>query len=206
MNRFFYLILLFLSCSTVVQAQFTNVKLGDIIDNNGVKAIVYKVNEEGNHGTMMTVDAYRPNAKWFKKKSYYDDLELSDRDNGKNNVKEICDYAKQHNINLADFPTVAWCIGLGEGWYIPGSNQVTEFIQYWDGGGSTQQMMLDWGEEEEEVESGTSPADHKKMINEKLIEAGGISVSVVMPMSLTKEYGDRIYFFKGVGVRAFFDF
>lgn len=48
-----------LSCSFVAQAQFSNVKLDDILDVNGIKGIVFMVDEAGEHGSIMSIDLIR---------------------------------------------------------------------------------------------------------------------------------------------------
>ena len=54
------LLFVFLSvCCATAHAQFSNVNIGDIININGTKAIVYQVDETGSHGTAMSINCLR---------------------------------------------------------------------------------------------------------------------------------------------------
>ena len=44
--------------SLICSAQVKNVKKGDVLQVNGVKGIVFNVNEDGTHGQMMSVKAF----------------------------------------------------------------------------------------------------------------------------------------------------
>lgn len=46
-------------CCVMAHAQYSNVSVGDILDFNGVKGIVYQVNETGSHGTVMSINCLR---------------------------------------------------------------------------------------------------------------------------------------------------
>ena len=46
-------------CCIAAHAQYSNVSSGDIIDINGVKAIVFNVDDSGEHGTAMTINCLR---------------------------------------------------------------------------------------------------------------------------------------------------
>ena len=55
------IITILIACFTslICSAQVKNVKKGDVLQVNGVKGIVFNVNEDGTHGQMMSVKALR---------------------------------------------------------------------------------------------------------------------------------------------------
>ena len=81
--KYFLLLLLTAYCQYSL-AQFSNVQKGDVLSINGVKGIVYAVNEDGTHGTIMSVKAFRGAKNLYcAKASYLKGLEMSDQTDGK---------------------------------------------------------------------------------------------------------------------------
>lgn len=64
-------------------------------------------------------------------------VDLMDRlsDNGKTNQEQIVAYCKEKSISLKDiFPLQYWANNLGEGWFIPGDQELTYFAEFYFGG------------------------------------------------------------------------
>lgn len=56
-------------------------------------------------------------------------------DNGQNNQKQIEKYCEERNISLQEaFPMQYWAKNLGEGWFIPGDQELTYFANFYFGG------------------------------------------------------------------------
>lgn len=56
-------------------------------------------------------------------------------DNGKTNQEQIIAYCNENNISLKDiFPLQYWAKNLGEGWFIPGDQELTYFADFYFGG------------------------------------------------------------------------
>lgn len=56
-------------------------------------------------------------------------------DNGKTNQQQIIAYCKEKSISLKDiFPLQYWATNLGEGWFIPGDQELTYFADFYFGG------------------------------------------------------------------------
>lgn len=56
-------------------------------------------------------------------------------DNGHTNQEQIIAYCEENNISLQErFPMQYWAKNLGEGWFIPGDNELTEFAKFYFGG------------------------------------------------------------------------
>ena len=148
-------------------AQFENVRRGDIIDIGGTKALVFKTDGHG-HGTAMTLSALRghDNA-WVSNKRDASNINATSETDGKTNTKAVYDYANKNGISLALFPAFEWCHSLGNGWYIPSVKQMEEFVNYFLGNDEE----FDW-DDEDEMTMNTNNMTTKE-INEKIIDAGG---------------------------------
>lgn len=165
------LISIILSFSLICSAQYSGVRVGDVLDIDGVKGIVFKVEGDGSHGQIMSVKAYRAKKDLFcSKSSYLKSLVMTNENYGEVNTKELFNYCTSHNLPLSVFPVFDWCKSLGEGWYIPSIQQLKDFVNYWLGNND---VVVDWEEDEEEVISDSS-IPHTKMVNNILLEAGGI--------------------------------
>lgn len=157
--------------SLVCQAQFRDVKAGDILSINGVKGIVFNVNEDGTHGQIMSVKAFRASKDLFcTKSSSLKGLSMLSEKDGKQNTEELFSYCKVNNVPLTVFPVFNWCKSLGQGWYIPSILQLKDFINYWLG---NKNVVIEWDEDEEETISDDSKP-HTQLVNTILLEAGGI--------------------------------
>ena len=165
---------LLISCliPLICNAQVKDVRKGDILQVNGVKGIVFNVNEDGTHGQMMSVKAFRGKKDLFcTKSSYLKGVSMLDENNGKANTNELITYATSHGIPLSNYPVYNWCKSLGNGWYIPSINQIKIFVNYWLG---NTDVEVDWDEDEESDNSSEDSTPHTKKINNILLEAGGI--------------------------------
>lgn len=152
-------------------AQFNNVQVGDIIDINGIKGLVYQVDETGCHGTAMSLQCLRGvNDSWCNDRKLVKELPaIINQTDGKANTDIIVNYAKENNA-LDKFPIFKWCTNMGEGWYIPSLKELEAFVNYWLGNEQT----IDWDMEEdiENVIDDSKP--FYKQVNAKILEAGGI--------------------------------
>ncbi len=150
--------------SLTAQAQLESVRKGDVIDINGVKALVFKISDDG-HGTAIAVKAIRGEKNvWCEKGLKLSSLKMESED-GLINTLAVYDFVKNSNISISMFPAFEWCQKLGEGWYIPSSTQLKEFVDFFLG--NEQEFSWDDDYEAESIE--LTP----KIINEKMIEAGG---------------------------------
>lgn len=167
------IITILIACFTslICSAQVKNVKKGDVLQVNGVKGIVFNVNEDGTHGQMMSVKAFRGKQNLYCVKSaYLKGISMLDENDGKANTDELFAYASAKGISLTNYPVYNWCKSLGEGWYIPSINQIKAFINYWLG---NTDVEVDW-EEDENVNAVDDSMPHTKVVNNILLEAGGI--------------------------------
>ena len=167
------IITILIACFTslICSAQVKNVKKGDVLQVNGVKGIVFNVNEDGTHGQMMSVKAFRGKQNLYCVKSaYLKGISMLDENDGKANTDELFAYASAKGISLTNYPVYNWCKSLGDGWYVPSINQLKAFVNYWLG---NTDVEVDW-EEDENVNSVDDSMPHTKVVNNILLEAGGI--------------------------------
>ncbi len=152
----------------VAQAQFENVKKGDIIDIGGTKAIVFYTDGNG-HGSAMSIIALRgrKNA-WATKKSDANNIPAYSETDGMANTRAVYEYARANGVSLSEFPAFEWCSRLGPGWYIPSVKQMEAFVNYILGN----EQEYDWDSDDEfgmDAEDVTT-----KDINDRIIEEGGV--------------------------------
>lgn len=163
------LFLLFSICHIVAHAEDITPSMGDIIEIDGYKAIVFYVDESSKHGKAMYVKAFRGvdepwccSGKHARKLPY-----LANTEDGKENTAAVLKYASDHNsINF--FPVFNWCKNLGKNWYIPSLKELESFINFWLGN----EEILNWDEDSETVVN--SEKTFFKEINKKLSDADGI--------------------------------
>lgn len=153
-------------------AQVTDVKKGDILTVNGVKGIVFYVDDSGCHGTMMSVKAFRGTKNLFcSKTSLLKGTLMTSATDGKANTEMLFSYVASKNIALTEFPVFNWCRSLGNGWYIPSIEQLKTFVNYWLG---NDDLEVDWDDDEILSQSDDSSVPHTKKVNDILMNEGGI--------------------------------
>lgn len=70
-----------------------------------------------------------------KSKDLFENLMGKLTDSGKSNQEQISAYCSEHGIQLAEvFPLQSWAKSLGEGWYIPGDQELIWFTEFYCGG------------------------------------------------------------------------
>lgn len=190
--------ILLIACvvSVICNAQLSGIKPGDILQVNGVKGIVFMVNEEGTHGQMMTVKAFRGKKDLYcSKSSYLKEVAMLDDTNGAANTAELLAYAEKKGIALSNYPVFNWCKSLGTGWYIPSVNQLKSFVNYWVG---NTDVEVDWEEDEEDdIDSAADTTPHTKQVNAKLLEAGGIPfLNGVFTSTLDKNKKVEVFYYQ----------
>lgn len=167
--RYFLSMILLGVCSLMAHAQYDNVNLGDIIEINGVKGIVFQLDESGCHGTVMSIKCLRGvSDSWCNDNKLSKAMpETSDENDGFANTAKVIEFAKSRNA-LAKFPVFKWCTDLGEGWYVPSFKELEGFVNYWLGNEQT----IDWDSEEETTIDDDKP--YYKQVNAKIVDAGGV--------------------------------
>ena len=160
----------------IVVSSFTNkinaqYQKGDVLDINGVKGIVFQVDESGSHGKIMSVKAFRGRKNLYcSKSSFLKDIPMDSTDDGYLNTKKLFEHVVDKNISIDEFPVYKWCASLGAGWYIPSIDELKEFINYWLG---NEVEEVDWDNEDIEEEE-IDDVSHKQKVNNVLLESGGV--------------------------------
>jgi len=172
-------------------------KQGDIVDINGVKAIVFQTTGDG-HGKAMALDALRGVEKPWCVNSKSNMVKTDDKTNGRANTEKIFRFVQDNNLNINDFPVFAWCRSLGDGWYIPAASELEDFVNFWVGGATE----LNWDDDVADTQSQPITGDrnrtqgqneHSQKINQKIAESGGVPF-FAGAISSTEEAGKILVF------------
>ena len=96
-------------------------KVGDLYDSNGVKGLVFKVNEDGSSGLIASM--YEPESMlaWATELIV---TKATSLDSGEKNCATIFALPNMES----HYPAFAWCKSLGEGWYIPSIRELKELL------------------------------------------------------------------------------
>lgn len=159
-------------CAFNLSAQVVNVEKGDVLVVNGVKGIVFSVDESGCHGTMMSLKAFRGEDNLFcSKTSLLKQLSMESTTDGIANTQELFSFISANNIDIEYFPVFNWCKTLGSGWYIPAIEQLKAFVNFWLG---NEDLEVDWDEDELVQLNNDDAMPHTKKINNIIMKEGGI--------------------------------
>lgn len=170
MKNILLLYILFI-CALNLCAQVVDVEKGDILVINGVKGIVFSVDETGRHGTMMSLKAFRGENNLFcSKPSLLKQLSMNSTTDGMANTQELFTYISANNIDIECFPVFNWCKTLGSGWYIPAIEQLKVFVNFWLG---NEDLEVDWEEDEPIQVKEDDKIPHTKKINNIIMREGG---------------------------------
>lgn len=115
----------------MIQTASAQYKVGDTYEKDGLKGVVVSVDESGQHGLIMSVTGC--SSRWCT-----GDVKLAvgatDTKDGMKNFEKVKTYIKKKNLTWDDFPLFKWANELGEGWYIPASDELMDIIKNINGG------------------------------------------------------------------------
>ena len=86
--------------------------LGDLYDVNGVKGVVFYVEEDGNSGMIMSMD--QEYLQWSTEYAWANCLS----NKGEWNTEDML------KLGADKYPAAKWCVEHGEGWYMPSSYEM----------------------------------------------------------------------------------
>jgi hypothetical protein len=111
-------------------------EVGDYYERGDVRGVVFQVEEDGWHGTIISLDEIMLPWCVFRKADAFatgaDDLK-----DGMANMETLERYIAAHGLSWADFPAFEWCRGLGEGWYLPSIDEMLVAGHCYNGGSRT---------------------------------------------------------------------
>ena len=121
MKKIMLSIIALVSSISMVQAQ--TYKIGDVYDKGGVKGVVFYVDDSGEHGLLVSPSGFKGN-KWCTKGQANNTINCYDEKDGAVNMETIATYIKDNDASWDEFPLFQWARSLGEGWYIPASDEL----------------------------------------------------------------------------------
>lgn len=107
-------------------------KVGDIYDKDGLKGIVVKVDETGEHGLIMSLK--KSAKKWLSDSDEKSETAAFFEDDGEKNMAAIEKYIEENGKSWEIFPFFEWCRSLGEGWYAPATDELKDILVTINGG------------------------------------------------------------------------
>lgn len=108
--------------SSILMVQAQTYKIGDVYDKGGVKGVVFYVDDSGEHGLLVSPSGFE--GKWCKKEQANNTINCYDEKDGAVNMETIATYIKDNDASWDEFPLFQWARSLGEGWYIPASDEL----------------------------------------------------------------------------------
>ncbi|MBP2692020.1 MAG: hypothetical protein J6B44_09395 [Muribaculaceae bacterium] len=127
MKHVLMIIIAILGCA-VANAQY---KVGDIYNNDGIKGIVVKVDNSGQHGLIMSLDKF--SGKWYNDKKAKFLTDAFYEDDGEKNMAVIERYLSDNGQTWDKFPFFEWCRNKGAGWYAPALEEMNAIITAMNG-------------------------------------------------------------------------
>lgn len=131
MKKIMLSIIALVSSISMVQAQ--TYKIGDVYDKGGVKGVVFYVDDSGEHGLLVSPSGFKGN-KWCTKEQANNTINCYDEKDGAVNMETIATYIKDNDASWDEFPLFQWARSLGEGWYIPASDELKLLAKAINGG------------------------------------------------------------------------
>lgn len=129
MKKILLLLLIVMGTVTTVNAQY---KVGDYYEKDGLKGIVVRIDDSGNHGLIMSLE--KSAKKWldggdekFSTNAYFED-------DGEKNMAVIQKYINENGKSWDMFPYFQWCRSLGDGWYAPALDELKDILKAINGG------------------------------------------------------------------------
>ena len=120
--------LTFVGCSSTKiipsQPATTTYKVGDMYNQNGVKGVVVKVDANGKHGLVMSLQA--SDKKWTSDDKFNYETNAFYEDDGQKNMDAVAKYVASGKATWDNFPLMNWARSLGDGWYIPSKQEALE--------------------------------------------------------------------------------
>ena len=109
-------------------------KVGDLYDVDGVKGLIFRVNEDGQSGLIVSLTESQTKLAWSTELVV---TNATSRKNGAENCEKIMAIADWSS----KYPAFVWCKSLGDGWYIPSVNELRELLIIGSGNTFTQAIV-----------------------------------------------------------------
>lgn len=91
--------------------------VGDYYNVSGLKGIVWSVSEDGKHGKLISI--YEESLQWSTEEKTTN-AKSQDGENNQLVIEQLVDWETK-------YPAFAYCSSQGEGWYLPGFDELRNF-------------------------------------------------------------------------------
>ncbi len=98
-------------------------KIGDIYSENGMKGVVFAVEQNGKHGKILSLD--EAELSWCRSSEWVKKIEVGcfNRTDGEENMKKITSFLGWEE----NYPAFKWCRDKGDAWYLPAKEELSQF-------------------------------------------------------------------------------
>lgn len=102
--------------------------IGDYYNIDGKEGVVFEIDSTGKHGKIISLSESKTTLKWASGEVWEECLLGVNADN-EDNGQIVIEYAIKDISNYqSKFPAFAWCVNLGDDWFLPAKNELKAFI------------------------------------------------------------------------------
>lgn len=96
-------------------------KIGDLYSENGLKGVVFAVDQNGEHGKILSLD--EAEFSWCRSREWVKKIEIGcfNAEDGAENMKKIMSFVGWED----NYPAFKWCKDKGEDWYLPAKEEIS---------------------------------------------------------------------------------
>lgn len=107
--------------------------VGDYYERGEVRGIVFQIEDDGWHGTILSLDEVSlPWCAFAKADAVV--TGAGDLKDGRANMETLARYIADRGLSWDDFPAFRWCRERGEGWYLPAIDEMLVVGHVYNGG------------------------------------------------------------------------
>lgn len=110
----------------VAYAQNDNFHIGDYYEKEGIKGIIVRIDDSGEHGLVMSLKEC--SKKWIDNNDENIPACAYDKTDGEKNMEAVAQWLKENGKTWSIFPFFQWCRNLGTGWYAPALDELKDIL------------------------------------------------------------------------------
>lgn len=95
-------------------------KIGDLYSENGLKGVVFAVEQNGKHGKIVSLD--EAELSWCRSHEWVKKIEVGcfNQTDGAENMKKVTSFMGWEE----NYPAFKWCKDKGDAWYLPAKEEI----------------------------------------------------------------------------------
>jgi len=98
-------------------------KIGDLYCENGLKGVVFAIEQDGQHGKILSLD--EAELSWCRSHEWVKKIEVGcfNQNDGMENMKKVVSFFGWEE----NYPAFKWCRDKGDAWYLPAKEELSAF-------------------------------------------------------------------------------